>query len=61
MLYLNIHYKKYFEKLKKITALTLMPQEPYTAVHMPMVTMSFYKNTTFTGMQDNFLPLKFGT
>jgi hypothetical protein len=31
MLYLKIHYKKYFEKLKKITALTLMPQEPYNA------------------------------
>jgi hypothetical protein len=32
MLYLNIHYKKYFEKLKNITALIiLMPQEPYNA------------------------------
>lgn len=28
---------------------------------MPMVTMSFYTNTIFTRMQDNFLPLKFGT
>jgi hypothetical protein len=31
------------------------------AVHMPMVTMSFYTNTIFTRMQDDFLPLKFGT
>jgi hypothetical protein len=38
-----------------------MRQEPYTAVHMPMVTMSFYKNTTVTGMQDDFHPLKYGT
>ena len=66
MHYLNIHYRKYFEKLKDITALKLLSQEPYsasvwTAVHAPIVTMSLYKNSVFTRMQDEFYPLKFGT